>query len=96
MERDGATLIRCLAPGGWGVRSCVRRPERPVHIPDNVREHREGVKVTCAVNRCKHIFGKTIYVVCLAVVCVEENRNMLPGCLYSAGMGASPSIHKAG
>jgi hypothetical protein len=81
-------LLRCLAEMGG---SCVRRPERPVHIFDDEKEHRGGANVTCAARKCEHIFGKTRDVVCLTVVCVEENLNMFPGCLYSVCMGASPS-----
>jgi hypothetical protein len=69
----------------------VRGPERPVHISDKVKEHREEVNVTCVHKRCEHIFGKTIDVVCLMVVCVGENLNMFPGYLYSVRTGTSPS-----
>jgi hypothetical protein len=70
----------------------VRRPERPVRICDEVKDYLERVNVTCAATRCEHIFGETIDVVCLTVVCVEENLNMFPGCLYSVCMGASPRL----
>jgi hypothetical protein len=67
----------------------VHRPELPFHISD-VKGHPEGVHVTCAAKKCEHIFGKTIDVVFLTVVCVEENRNMFPGCNYSVCMGTNP------
>jgi hypothetical protein len=69
---------------------CVRRPEQPVHISDDVKEHREGVNVMCAGKRCECVLGKTIDV-CLTVVCIQENLKVFPGCLYSVCMGASPS-----
>ena len=73
------------------MRDCVGRPMRPVYISDDVGEDCEGVNVTCAAKRCEHILGKTIDVVCLMVVCTDENLNMFPGCLYSVCMGTSPS-----
>jgi hypothetical protein len=49
---------------------------------DDMKEHCEGVNGKCVA---------MIDVVCLAVVRVEENLNMFAGCLYSVGMGSSPS-----
>jgi hypothetical protein len=79
--------------GGECGAVCVRQSHQSTS--DDMKEHCEGVNVTCAAKRCEYILGKIIDAVCVAVVCVEENRNMFPGCLYSVGMGASPSIHKA-
>jgi hypothetical protein len=76
---------------GRSAQGCVRRPQRPVHISDDGKEHPEGFNVTCAAKRWERIFGKTIDLVCLTVACVEETLNMFPGCLYSVCMGASPS-----
>jgi hypothetical protein len=82
-----------LAVVGRGrVRGCVRRAEGPVNMSDDGKEHREGVNVMCGAKRCEHIFGKTVDVVCLAVVCIEENLNMFPGYVYSVCMGARPRL----
>jgi hypothetical protein len=65
--------------------------ERPVHMSADVKEHRDGVNVTCAAKIFEHIFSKTVDVACLAVVCVEEKLNMFLNCVYSVCMGTSPS-----
>jgi hypothetical protein len=49
------------------------------------------VNGTGEANRCEHVLGKIIDVVCLPVVGVEENLNMFPGSRFSVGMGANPS-----
>jgi hypothetical protein len=54
---------------------------------DDAKEHCEGVNGTCAAKRCERVFGKIIDVVCVAVVRVEGNVNMFPGCLHSVSMG---------
>jgi hypothetical protein len=74
------------------VRVCVRRLERPVHMSNDGKERSQGVNVTCEAKRCELIiFGRAVDVVCLADVCIEENLNTFPGCVYSVCMGASPS-----
>jgi hypothetical protein len=75
----------------WG---CARRPERPVDMCDDAKKYCEGVNGTCAAKRCEHVFGKIVDVVCLAVVGVQENLHMFPGCFYGVGIGASPSRTK--
>jgi hypothetical protein len=84
--KRSSNVRTCLARGR--VRWCG--PERPVRMCDDMKEHCEGVNGTCAAKRCEHVFGKIKDVVCVAVVHVEENLNMFPGCLYSVGMGDSP------
>ena len=69
----------------------MRRPDRPGNMSNTVKEHCEGINVTCAAKSCEHIFGKVVDVVFLTVVCLDENLNMFTGCLYSVCMGASPS-----
>jgi hypothetical protein len=88
-RRDGKKWCNVTEVFGGG--SGARLRAQPVHMSDDVKEHRGGVNVTCAAKRCEHVFGKTVDVVCLAIVCVEENVNMFPGCVYSVCMGASPS-----
>jgi hypothetical protein len=57
---------------------------------DDVKECCEGANGTGAAKRCEHVLEKIKDVVCLAVVRIEENLNMFPGCLYNVGMGAIP------
>ena len=82
-ERGGEILCMFLMAGGRGA-ACAGRsteyvgPERPVHISDDEKDHRERVNVTCATKTCEHIFVKIIDVVCLTVVSVEENLIIFP------------------
>jgi hypothetical protein len=76
--------------GGRGV-TCVRGVERPVSLSDDVKEHGEWVDGTCAAQTFEHVIGEVVDVVSLAVIAVQENLNMFPGCQYSVGLGPSPS-----
>jgi hypothetical protein len=58
---------------------------------DDGKEHCEVVNGTCTAKRCEHVLRKIVDVVRVSVVHGEENLNIFPGCLYSVGMGASPS-----
>jgi hypothetical protein len=63
-------------------------------MSDDVKEHGERVNGTRGAERCEHVFRKTVDVVCLPVVGVEEDLNMLTRSLYCVGVCASVWIHK--
>jgi hypothetical protein len=82
-------LHSCVGWRRW-VR-CVCGVERPVFLSDDVKEHGEWVNGTCAAQTSEHVIREVVDVVSVAVIGVQENVNMFPGCQYSVGLGPSPS-----